>query len=87
MSTKSLLSKPILQDRFQSVQLRGTERLKESLHDHLVDRSHAEQNASWAGGPSKLVILPRGDHNSIFFENRERYLRELSDFVASLDGR
>lgn len=53
-------------------------------HDHLVDKSHAEQNASWAGGSTKLVILPRGDHNSIFFENRERYLRELSEFVAPL---
>ncbi|MBW2464527.1 MAG: alpha/beta fold hydrolase, partial [Deltaproteobacteria bacterium] len=25
-------------------------------HDHLVDKSHAERNASWTGGPSKLVI-------------------------------
>ncbi len=53
-------------------------------HDHLVDQSHGKQNAAWTGGPSKLVILPRGDHNSIFFENRERYLAELSGFVAGL---
>lgn len=53
-------------------------------HDHLVDKSHAEQNAASVGGPCKLVILPRGDHNSIFFENRERYLEELSSFAAQL---
>ncbi len=53
-------------------------------HDHLVDKRHAEQNAASVGGPCKLVILPRGDHNSIFFENRERYLKELSDFAKEL---
>lgn len=53
-------------------------------HDHLVDKSHAEQNAASVGGPCKLVILPRGDHNSIFFENRDRYLEELGSFAAQL---
>lgn len=53
-------------------------------HDHLVDKSHGERNARWAGGDCKLVILPRGDHNSIFFENRDRYLEELAGFVAAL---
>ena len=51
-------------------------------HDHLVHTSHAEQNASWAGGDTRLVILPRGDHNSIFYENQEQYVNELRDFVA-----
>ncbi len=53
-------------------------------HDHLVDQEHAKQNASWAGSEARLVILPRGDHNSIFFENRERYLAELNRFVKGL---
>lgn len=53
-------------------------------HDHLVDKSHAEQNAASVGGPCKLVILPRGDHNSIFFENREQYLAELKSFAEDL---
>jgi pimeloyl-ACP methyl ester carboxylesterase len=53
-------------------------------HDHLVSQEHAKQNASWAGSETRLVILPRGDHNSIFFENRERYLAELGSFVQEL---
>lgn len=53
-------------------------------HDHLVDKSHAERNASWAGGDARLVILPRGDHNSIFYENREEYMSEIRDLVAKL---
>ncbi len=53
-------------------------------HDHLVSVEHAKQNATWAGSDTRLVILPRGDHNSIFFENRERYLAELGEFVAKL---
>ena len=50
--------------------------------DHLVDLSHAERNAAWAGERARLVVLPRGDHNSIFYENRESYLSELGKFAA-----
>jgi pimeloyl-ACP methyl ester carboxylesterase len=53
-------------------------------HDHLVNQEHAKQNATWAGSETELVILPKGDHNSIFFENRERYLAELGRFVSKL---
>lgn len=53
-------------------------------HDHLVSVSHAKMNSSNTGGSCKLVVLPRGDHNSIFFENRERYLSELGSFVSKL---
>ncbi len=53
-------------------------------HDHLVDKSHGEQNAAWAAGETTCVILPRGDHNSIFFENQERYLAELERFVTAV---
>ncbi len=53
-------------------------------HDHLVNKSHAQNNAEWAAGPTKLVILPRGDHNSIFAENHDRYLTELASFVGAL---
>ena len=48
--------------------------------DHLVGVEHARQNASWAGPETRLVILPKGDHNSVFYENRERYLAELGSF-------
>lgn len=53
-------------------------------NDHLVSVEHARQNAAWAGDRCRLEILPRGDHNSIFFENQERYLEALRSFVAAL---
>ncbi|MGM0559122.1 MAG: alpha/beta hydrolase [Myxococcota bacterium] len=53
-------------------------------NDHLVDKSHAERNARWAGGKSELVIFPRGDHNSIFHVNRDAYLERLGAFLDSV---
>ncbi len=63
---------------------RGPTLVLHAEHDHLVDMSHAQRNAKWAGGPAKLVILPRGDHNSIFAENHQRYLAELESFTGAL---
>lgn len=53
-------------------------------HDHLVSVEHAKENAASAGKRCHLEILPRGDHNSIFFENQDRYLEALRSFVAAL---
>ena len=50
-------------------------------HDHLVDKSHAERNAAWAGDKARLVVFERGDHNSIFHANRAAYLEELGEFL------
>jgi len=61
----------------------GPTLLLHAENDHLVDKSHAEENCASAGGPAKLVILPRGDHNSIFYENQEQYLDELAKFVEA----
>ena len=52
--------------------------------DHLVDKSHAERNAEWAGDRARLVLFERGDHNSIFHANRDAYLRELQRFLTSI---
>jgi pimeloyl-ACP methyl ester carboxylesterase len=54
-------------------------------HDGLIDVSHAERNHDWAGGPKKLVVFERGDHNMIFTANRKAYLNELREFASSLD--
>ncbi len=52
--------------------------------DDLVDKSHAQRNAQWIGEQARLVILPRGDHNSIFSANQAQYIQELRDFVSGL---
>ncbi len=52
--------------------------------DDLVDKSHAARNAEWIGESAKLVILPRGDHNSIFSANQAQYIDEIRQFVARL---
>ena len=54
-------------------------------HDGLIDVSHAERMFGWAAGPKKLVIFENGDHNSIFFINNAAYMKELEEFVGSLD--
>ncbi len=51
-------------------------------HDHLIDVSHAERNHGWAAkADRRLVVLPRGDHNSIFPANHQAYLQELATFL------
>ena len=55
-----------------------------AAQDHLVDKSHAERNAGWAGSKARLVIFEQGDHNSIFYANREVYLEELQRFFETV---
>jgi pimeloyl-ACP methyl ester carboxylesterase len=56
--------------------------------DHLVAPSHAERNHTWAAGPDKeLVILPNGDHNSIFAANADAYVAALGRFLARCGAR
>ena len=56
--------------------------LLHTRHDGLVDVSHAERLASWAGGPATLRVFEDGDHNSILAENAEAYLEEVARFLA-----
>ena len=52
-------------------------------HDDLVRVGHAEQNHAWSGSEDKtLLVLPRGDHNSIMFANLEAYGQALQGFLA-----
>lgn len=53
-------------------------------HDGLVDVSHGERLAEWAGGEARLRVFERGDHNSILFENLAEYLAELAGFLAGV---
>ena len=51
--------------------------------DTMVDSSHATRNASYARRAT-LHLLPEGDHNSIFEDNREEYLAALSAFLKGI---
>lgn len=54
-----------------------------AAHDTLIDASHARRNYAWAAGRDKeLRLLPHGDHNSIFTDNREEYLDALRALLA-----
>ena len=53
-------------------------------NDHLVDKTHGERLADWAGADAKLVMFERGDHNSIFHVNREAYLAEVAGFLEGV---
>ncbi len=52
-------------------------------HDSMVDSSHAVRNAGYAKCAT-LNLLPEGDHNSIFDENRDEYLAAVAQFLALL---
>ena len=52
--------------------------------DDLVDPSHAQRNYQWGGGPKRLALLDRGDHNSILAANRDKYFQEIQDFIRQI---
>ncbi len=57
-----------------------------AVRDHIVNVDHARRLHDWAGSDQKrLVLFPRGDHNSIFGANLEQYILELRSFIAGLD--
>ncbi len=51
--------------------------------DSMVDSSHAIRNARYAKHAT-LQLLPEGDHNSIFYENRDAYLTALAEFLKGI---
>ena len=61
---------------------RGPVLVMHTLHDGLVDASHAERLAAWAGGPVTLRVFDDGDHNSILFENQEAYFGLVGEFLG-----
>ncbi|MDQ6735102.1 MAG: alpha/beta hydrolase [Nitrospirota bacterium] len=54
-------------------------------NDSMVDSSHAVRNARYAKRAT-LRLLPEGDHNSIFDENREAYLAALATFLKGIEN-
>lgn len=67
----------------------GPSLLLHTRFDDLVDVSHAQRLARWAGGPSTLRVFESGDHNSILGENWDEYLALVAEFldrVRSSDG-
>ena len=50
--------------------------------DDLVDPTHAERNASWAGDRGELVLFDRGDHNTIFAYNGPEIVQRVVDFAG-----
>lgn len=50
-------------------------------HDALVDASHALRLASFPSGNVRLVLFERGDHNSVFIDNRAEYVAELAQLL------
>jgi pimeloyl-ACP methyl ester carboxylesterase len=63
---------------------RGPVLVMHTRHDGLVDVSHAERLAAWAGGPATLRVFEAGDHNSILFENQEAYLGLVGEFLGAV---
>ena len=63
---------------------RGPVLVLHTRHDGLVDLSHAERLASWAGDRAALHVFEAGDHNSILAENQEAYLGLLAGFLAEV---
>lgn len=50
-------------------------------HDGLIDPSHAERLAAWCGGPARLEIFPRGNHNDIMLVNNRHYFAMIEAFL------
>jgi pimeloyl-ACP methyl ester carboxylesterase len=65
---------------------RGPVLVLHARNDGLIDPSHAERLAAWAGGPVTLRILEGGDHNSILAENEEEYLEAVAGFLEGVRG-
>ena len=63
---------------------RGPVLVLHAENDSMVDASHAMRNAGYAKRAT-LQLLPDGDHNSIFDENREAYLAAVAKFLKKTD--
>ena len=61
---------------------RGPVLVMHTRHDGLVDLSHADRLAAWAGDRATLLVFEEGDHNSILAENQEAYLAAVARLLA-----
>jgi pimeloyl-ACP methyl ester carboxylesterase len=62
---------------------RGRVLVLHAKDDSMVDVGHAVRNAGSAKHAT-LRLLPEGDHNDIFDENREEYLAALAEFLKEI---
>ena len=79
-----------LDHRAKLGQYRGPLLVLHAANDRLVAPSHAERNFKWGGAApeaKELVLLPRGDHNSIFLSNHVQYTAALRRFFSRLGAR
>jgi fermentation-respiration switch protein FrsA (DUF1100 family) len=79
-----------LDHRAKLASYRGPLLVLHAANDHLVIPSHAERNYAWsatAPGEKELVLLARGNHNSIFLSNYAEYTAALRRFFARLGAR
>lgn len=70
----------LLDHRKKLAGYRGPVLVAHARNDSLVPVSHAERLAEWAGPKAELMLLDRGDHNTILAFNQDRIL----DAVAKL---
>ncbi len=49
--------------------------------DHLVDVTHGERLAAWAGERAQLRVFDRGDHNTIHAYNGAEIIRLVGEFA------
>ena len=64
---------------------RGRVLVLHAKDDSMVDAEHAVRNAGSAKHAT-LRLLPEGDHNDIFEENREDYLAALGEFLKGIEN-
>jgi alpha-beta hydrolase superfamily lysophospholipase len=56
-----------------------------TVHDGLVDPSHAQSLYEWCASPRKRIeFFDRGNHNTIFYENTREYFSLMGEFARSL---
>ena len=63
---------------------KGPTLIMHAENDSLVNCNHGLELYTWAQGVKELKIFDRGDHNSIFHDNRVEYLETLKSFLAKL---
>lgn len=64
---------------------RGPVLVLHARDDSMVDSSHAVRSAGYAGRAT-LRLLPEGDHNSLFEENRDAYLAAVALFLQEIEN-
>jgi fermentation-respiration switch protein FrsA (DUF1100 family) len=62
---------------------RGRSLIMHTRDDDMVDVTHAERLFEASREPKKLLLFDRGDHNSIFEDNRAEYVRALEELIGA----